>query len=213
MPMCLRGLILSAGRISTLLLMTLAGLVGCADNSEQLLQLQKQNQQLQSQLRQTEQTISEKQDSIKQQKEQINELSGLGPKRLETLFVVQKIKLGRYTGGSNLDDKPGHDGIKVYLIPQDDQGRTVTAAGRIEVKIFDLAQEDEQLLASYAFGPAQAKKLWQSGALANHYSITCPWQDSLPSADEVIVRVKFVDYLTGKTFTATKQCQIILAQP
>ena len=213
MPMSLRGSILSAARMGTLLLVVLGVLTACADNAEQLLQAQKQNQQLHSQLQQAEQTIADKQATIDRREEQISTLSGLGPERLNLLFAVEKIKLGRYTGGANLDDKPGQDGIRVYIIPQDAQGRTVTAAGRIEVEIFDLAQKDEFLLASYAFGPAEAKKLWESGALANHYHISCPWKESLPSADEVTVRVKFVAYLTGQTFTATKQCRIVLPQP
>ena len=192
------------------LLAVLAVLVGCANKDQQLLELQTQNSELRQQLRQSQQTIETQEDNIRRQTEQISNLSRLGPERLEVLFKVERIKLGRYSDGTNLDGKPGDDGLKVYIIPQDEAGRTVTAAGSIEIDVFDLADKSAPLLMNYSFSPAEAKKHWFSGGLANHYDITCPWKDTLPSGDEVTVRVKFTDYLTGQTFTATKQCHVSL---
>ena len=186
----------------------LAVFIGCANKDTQLLEAHNKNRQLRHQLRQSEQTIETQQDTINQQAEQITSLSELGPERLDVLFRVARIKLGRYSGGTNLDDTPGDDGVRVYIIPQDDAGQTVTAAGSIEVDVFDLADKDELLLMSCSFSPAQAKQHWHAGALANHYQLTCPWKDALPSGSEITIRVKFTDYLTGQTFTATKQCQI-----
>lgn len=182
--------------------------VGCTNKDARLLEAQDQNRQLSQQLRQSQQTIEAKQDQISRQSEQIENLTDLGPKRMDVLFTVDRIKLGRYSGGTSLDDMPGDDGVKVYIIPQDDAGRTVTAAGSIEVNVFDLAEKDAPLLMSYSFSAEKVRKHWHSGGLANHYAITCPWKDALPSGNEITIRVKFVDYLTGQTFTATKQCQI-----
>ena len=193
---------------SVLLLAALVGLAGCADKTDPLLQLKSENRQLQRQLSQTQQTLAEKQDTLSQRDQQISELLKLGPQRVEVLFQVDGIKLGRYTGGTNLDDKPGHDGVRVYLIPQDNAGRTVTASGSIDIDVFDLALKDQPLLMSYSFTPEQAKQQWRSGSLANHYSITCPWKDTVPSGNELTIRVSFGDHLTGQTFTATKQCTI-----
>ena len=195
---------------SLALLLSLTILAGCANKDEQLLELQTQNRQLRRQLRQSGQTIDAQQDTIHRQTEQIDNLSKIGPQRLELLFKVERIKLGRHSGGTKLDSQPGDDGIRVYIVPQDDAGRTVTAAGSIDIDVFDLADKRESLLMSYSFSPAEARKHWRSGGLANHYSITCPWKDAVPSGSEVTVRVKFVDYLTGQTFTATKQCPIRL---
>ena len=190
------------------LLAVLTILAGCANKNEQLMELQTRNRELRQQLRLSEQTIDTQKDTIRRQTEQINNLSELGPERLQVLFKVERIKLGRYSGGTKLDDMPGDDGIRVYITPQDEAGRAVTAAGSINVGVFDLAEKSQPLLMSYSFSPAEAKKHWHSGGLANHYSITCPWKDALPSGDEVTVRVKFIDYLTGQTFTAIKQCRI-----
>jgi hypothetical protein len=189
-------------------LVLLVAFVGCANKDALLAEAQTQNSELRQQLRQSQQTTEAQQDTIDRQAEQIRNLSELGPARLDMLFKVQRIKLSRYSGGANLDENPGDDGVRVYIIPQDDAGRTVTAAGSIEVNVFDLAEKDAPLLMSYSFSPAQAKQHWHAGGLANHYNITCPWKDALPSANEITIRVKFIDYLTGQSFTATKQCPI-----
>ena len=190
------------------LLAVLTILAGCANKNEQIMELQARNRELRQQLRQSKQTIDSQENTIRRQNEQIDNLSELGSERLAVLFTVERIKLGRYSGGTKLDDMPGDDGIRVYITPQDEAGRSVTAAGSISVDVFDLAEKSQPLLMSYSFSPTEAKEHWYSGGLANHYSIICPWKDSLPAGDEVTVRVKFIDYLTGQTFTATKQCRI-----
>lgn len=189
-------------------------LAGCVSQSKPSADLLVRNSRLESELRQARQTIDVQQGAIKELQAQADTLSELGSDdRLEHLFQVDKISLGRYTGGTKLDDEPGDDGVRVYLTPQDADGRTVTAAGSVEIEVFDLAVKDEPLLMTYSFDVAQAKEHWQSGALANHYNFTCPWKENPPAGDEVTIRVTFTDYLTGKTLTATTQCSIQLNLP
>ena len=192
------------------LLAGLAILAGCGAKKEPLTQLEQENLQLARELRQAKQTINDQQEALKQKDEQIVTLSQLEPEQLKVLllFAVDKIKLGRYTGRTNPDKKDGDDGVRVYLIPQDQASRTVTAAGSVEIDVFDLRQKEESLLMSYSFTAAQAKDHWQSGGLANHYSFMCPWKETQPIGNEIIVHVKFVDYLTGRTFTASKKCKL-----
>jgi len=186
----------------------LMSLAGCAAKTDEVLELQRDNRELHRQLREHKQTISAQQEALRGKDEQISRLLKLGPKRMEALFAVEKIILSRYTGGFNLDKTGGDHGVRVYMIPQDQAGRTVTAAGSVEIDVFDLARKDQSLLMSYSFTAAQAKEHWQSGALANHYSFTCPWKDKEPLGDEITIHVKFVDYLSGRSFTASKQCPI-----
>ena len=193
------------------LMLVLAGLVilaGCGAKKEPLTQLEQENLQLARELRQAKQTISDQQEALRQKDEQIVTLSQFKPEQLKVLFAVDKIKLGRYTGQTNPDKKNGDDGVRVYLIPQDQASRTVTAAGSVEIDVFDLRQKEESLLMSYSFTAAQAKDHWQGGGLANHYSFMCPWKETQPIGNEIIVHVKFVDYLTGRTFTASKKCKL-----
>ena len=203
----------SISRLQTrwLVVGTLAGLLslaGCAVKTDEVLELQREKQELLGRLRQAEGTIAEQRETLKRKDEQISSLSELGPERLEVLFAVEKIELGRYTGGTNLDEKVGDDGVRVYMIPKDQAGRTVTAVGSVEIDVFDLARKEESLLMSYSFTAAKAKEHWQSSGLANHYSFTCPWKDKEPLGEEITIHVKFVDYLSGRSFTATKQCRI-----
>ncbi len=202
----------SISRLQVGRLVVLAGLVslaGCAVKTDEVLELQRDNRELHRQLRQAKETISAQHETLSRRDEQISSLLELGPgRRLAELFVVEKIKLSRYTGGFNPDKTGGDDGVRVYVIPQDEGGRTVTAAGSVEIDVFDLAQKEESLLMSYSFTAAQAKEHWQGGGLANHYSFTCLWKDALPTGNEITIRVKFVDYLTGRIFTATKQCSV-----
>ena len=190
---------------------TLAGLMslaGCTVKTDEVLELQRDKFKLQRQLQRAEETIAEQQKTLRQKDEQISTLADLAPEQLEVLFTVEKIVLGRYSGGTNLDKKGGDDGVRVYLIPQDQSGRTVTAAGSVEISVFDLARKQDSLLMSYSFTAAKAKEHWQSSSLANHYSFTCLWKDRQPLGDEITIHVKFVDYLSGRSFRATKQCKI-----
>ena len=194
-----------------LIIGTLAGLMslaGCTLKTDEVLELQRDKFKLQRQLQRAEETIAEQQKTLRQKDKQISTLADLAPEQLEVLFTVEKIVLGRYSGGTNLDQKGGDDGVRVYLIPQDQSGRTVTAAGSVEIDVFDLARKEESLLVSYSFTAAKAKEHWQSSGLANHYSFTCPWKDKEPLGEEITIHVKFVDYLSGRSFTATKQCRI-----
>ena len=195
-----------------LVLAGLAILTGCGAKKEPLTQLEQENLQLARELRQAKETIGDQQEALNQKDEQIATLLQFKPEQLKVLFAVDKIKLGRYTGGTNPDKKDGDDGVRVYLIPQDQDGRTVTAAGSVEIDIFDLRQKEDSLIMSYSFTAAQAKEHWQGGGLANHYSFICPWKETKPTRNEINVHVKFVDYLTGRTFTASKKCKVRIAR-
>ncbi|MHC4295419.1 MAG: hypothetical protein ACYSTL_07520 [Planctomycetota bacterium] len=146
------------------------------------------------------------------QEKQIRTLRGLGEKRLEKLFYVERIELGRYTGAADLDGKAGDDGIKVFLKPIDRAGSVVKAAGDVKIQLFDLGIEPpDNLIGEYEWTPGQIAKQWSSGFVAYHFSFECPWKGSAPQHDEITVRVEFTDYLTGKTFTAQKLCKVKLA--
>ena len=149
-------------------------------------------------------------ETITAQGTQIETLQALGPKRLDKLFYVTSIKLGRYTGGVDLDGKEGDDGIRVYLIPQDADGHTLKAAGNVRVQLFDLAAEEkDRMIATYTFTVETIGKNWAGGFLTKHYKFDCPWKTP-PARAEITVRASFTDYLTGKDFTAQKLCKVDL---
>ena len=147
------------------------------------------------------------------QKKQISSLANLGQgKRLEKLFHVEKIHLGRHTGGIDTDGEFGHDAIKVYLLPTDRSGSTVKAAGSVKIQVFDLALPAERnLIGQYEWSVDEISKCFSGGFMTYHFSFVCPWKKTtLPVHEQLTVRVEFLDYLTGKTFTAQKACKVKL---
>ncbi|MGB2821663.1 MAG: hypothetical protein WBF17_11820, partial [Phycisphaerae bacterium] len=143
---------------------------------------------------------------------QVENLLALGEKRLEKLYLVQRIRLGSATGGINLDEDPAHDGVKVFLEPIDQHGSVIKAPGEVTIQLYDLAApEKENLLGEYRFGLDETAGHWSSGFLAYHYSFVCRWKSAPPGHEEVTVRVEFLDYLTGRKHTAQKLCKVALA--
>ncbi len=146
------------------------------------------------------------------QQKQIQTLMKLGDKRLEKLFHVAKIELGRYTGGLDTDGKEGHDAIKVFLRPLDKSGSVIKAAGRVKIQLYDLAEKPgENLLGEYVWDVDEISGHWSSAAFTYHYSFECPFKSRKPDHEEITVRAEFTDYLTGKTFSAQKVCKIRLS--
>ena len=135
--------------------------------------------------------------------QRINTLMALGDKRLEKLPHVARIELGRHSGGTDVDGADGDDAVKVYVIPFDQDGTAIKAAGEMTVQLYDLAAEpDATFLGEYRWDVDALRKQWSSGFMSYHYSLECPWLSGPPAHDEVTVRVTFVDYLTGETFAA-----------
>jgi len=168
--------------------------------------------QAQAELRKLQQDKSKLQAIIVEQHGRLQSLSALGDKRLEHLFHVQRIALGRHTGPVDLDGRPGDDAVKVYLRPVDQDGSIIKAAGDVKIQLFDLAADPkDNLIGQYEWTVDQIGKHWSSGFMTYHFSFACPWQPDPPEHDEITIRVEFTDYLTGKVLTAQKLCKVALA--
>jgi hypothetical protein len=142
---------------------------------------------------------------------QVAALQDLGDKRPGKLFYVQRVEIGSYTGGVDLDGQDGHDGIKVFLQPIDQHGSPIKAAGEATVQLYDLAApKEDNLIAEHRLTADELAKKWSSGFLVYHYSFVCRWKPHPPKHRDVTVRVAFLDYLTGKTFTAQTVCSVDL---
>lgn len=174
---------------------------GCADAGRRV-------GELTDHLHRSEQTITALRAELaeckhvrRRQAEQITTLQGLGPQRLENLVTVDRIALGRFTGGYDGDGDGDADGVKVFLRPIDADGVPLKAAGEVTIALFDLPGEGEKL-AEHRFGVDRLGEHFRHGPLIYHYSFECPWSDRPPSAGEVTVRAAFVELLTGRTFSA-----------
>ena len=105
----------------------------------------------------------------------------------------------------------------MYVKPIDQHGSVLKAAGQVTIELYDLAANpNENLIGKYEWTVDETAKRWFSGFVSYHYTFECPWPSSPPKHRQITVRVSFVDYLTGKTFTAQKLCKVNLpaaAQP
>jgi len=164
--------------------------------SAQIERLIQENTDLQKQIEQSE-------SENKQFKQQIQVLSGL-PKevKLENLNLLDKIKIGRYTGFFDKDDDGKKEKLIVYIQPVDKQGDTIKVAGAVDVQLWDLNKTDsEALLDEWRVEPDELKKLWFATLITINYRLTFDVADKIESMEEPLtVKVTFTDYLTGKVF-------------
>jgi hypothetical protein len=136
-------------------------------------------------------------------KTQVRVLSGV--RRGISFEDLHNLRSVRITGYTNLYDKD-QDGRKekliVYIQPIDKQGDVVKAPGSVEVQLWDLNnKENEALLGEWTVRPDKLKKLWFSAILGTNYRLTFDVADKVRQFEgPLTVKVKFSDYLTGRTF-------------
>jgi hypothetical protein len=136
----------------------------------------------------------------------------LPQERLEKLFTTHGLKLGRLTGGADLDPaKPGDEGIKVYVTPTDETGEPIKAAGSFVVEAFDLAAKPPEI-GKWTFDLDATRKSWNGALMSHHYVLICPWQTP-PGHEEITIKVTFHDELTGREFHAQQVVKIHPPRP
>lgn len=182
---------------------------GCQKNNEkaelivQMEQLTQQNEQLQEQIDQTK-------TENKELQKRVQVLSALpGDARVENLYSVQQIKIGRLSGFFDKDKDGKREKIIVYITPVDKQGDGIKAAGTANVQLWDLNKTNgEALLGEWDVEPDKLKKAWFKTVLAVNYRLAFDIPDTVKSFDEQLtVRITFTDYLSGRVFKEQKVIQ------
>lgn len=189
---------------SHLLLMVLAIIAGCEPSQQRIDALTAERNRLADQNRALTARLADANGQIAALQKQNTSLLGLGEKRLDRIPQVVRIDIGSLTGGYGREGSGPDKGVKVFLTPVDKEGSILKAPGSFTIRLFDLAAgAKEVLLGECRYDLDETAKRWFSGFLTYHYSFECPWGPAgPPKHDQVTVRVEFVDYLTGKTFTA-----------
>jgi len=159
------------------------------------------------QLKDKAQKLEDQNKALTQQRDdlqaRVDTLMNVGGQRLAAIPQVTKVEIGQWTAGYSAARGKGHDSVKVYLIPVDASGTALKAPGSLTIRLFDLAApQGQELVGQCQLTPAELDKQWFSGAfMAYHYSVVCPFT-RIPQHKDVTVRIEFVDYVTGKTFSA-----------
>ena len=186
--------------------------LACGSPSGANITLRKQNQDLRDRIATLTTAREADAATIKGLQEKVGFLPTLPQARLEKLFTVHGIKLGRLTGGADLDRaKPGDEGLKIYAYPTDDDGESFKAAGSFVVEAFDLAANPAEV-GKWTFDTDAARKCWNGVALSHQYVLTCPWQKPV-THEELTVKVTFRDELTGREFHEQEVVKVKLPPP
>ena len=171
--------------------------------------VRKQNQQLEGQIAKLKQEVAARDATIRGLNQRVGTVPTLEPARLDRLFTVHAMKLGRLTGGADLDgSKPGHEGFKVYAVLLDQHGDEIKSAGTFVVEAFDLASGQPTRLGRWEFGLDQAQSNWHSFLMRYEYVLTCPWQGATPRKQDITVRATFTDELTGREFVEQRVAKV-----
>jgi hypothetical protein len=184
-------------------------LTGCGGPNTASIEVRKQNQSLLDEIASLKRAREADAATIRGLQQRIGTLPTLPQERLEKLFTVHSLQLGRLTGGADLDrSKAGDEGIKVYATPTDDDGEPLKAAGTFVVEAFDLAAKTAEL-GKWTFDLDATRKSWNGAVLSHQYVLSCPWQKP-PRHDEVTIKVTFRDELTGREFHQQKVVKVRL---
>ncbi|HMB95632.1 MAG TPA: hypothetical protein VKK61_06295 [Tepidisphaeraceae bacterium] len=178
---------------------------GCTGTPNQPnIELRKQIQSMQAQIADLQRQHDADVATIRSLQQKIGTVPTLPQAELDKLFTVHGIEFGRLTGEANWDpNNPGDEGLKVYVVPIDDAGQPLKAAGSFVIEVFDLAKKSDNLVSKYKFEIDDAKKNWFGHALLYTYVFSCPWQHP-PQHHDLTLRVTFHDELTQREFEAQK---------
>jgi cell division protein FtsB len=174
-----------------------AGTGGKTSSSQQVQQLTEQKADLQKQL---EQARTDN-DRLRKQVEGISSLPG--DKRVDAVYHLQAVKIGRFTNLYDNDKDGTKEKLIVYVQPIDETGDVIKAAGAAEVQLWDLnKKEGGALLAQWRVEPNEIKKLWFNSIAMTCYRLTFDVSAVVKKfEDELTVTVTFTDYLSGSAFT------------
>ncbi len=194
-------------RPSCLLLLPLAGIIAMSGGCSLLrkpdkanIELRKQNQELQARLAESQRTSEADAARLRSIEGRAEPLPTLPRERLAKLFTAHDIKLGRLTGGADLDPaKPGQEGLKIHVTPLDETGDPIKAAGAFTVEAFDLSQDQGVKIGTWTIDAAAARENWSSVLNRYEYVFSLPWQMP-PMTTSLHLDVTFDDELTQRRF-------------
>lgn len=186
----------------------LAG-AGCGSPSRANTELRKENQQLQSELTRLRQQHEADQRTVAGLRDRSGSVPTLPATRLAQLFTTAGIEFGRLTGGADLDpNKPGDEGLAVYIVPVDQTGDRLKAAGSFDIDAFDLDDPQHPLVGHWHIDVEHARAAWTDIMLEYGYVFTLPWQERIPRHPNLTVKATFLDELTQTPFTAQRVVKI-----
>ena len=178
---------------------------GCGGSpSKANIELRKQNQQLQSQIDNLNRRHDADQATIRGLQSRATTVPVLPEDQIDQLFTTAGLKFSNLTGGYRPDPNiPGDTMLKIYVVPIDQSGDKLKAAGTFHVDLFDLALPSNNNIGSWDFDLNQTKADWYGSGLLYTYVLDCPWKTP-PVHAKLMAHVTFTDALTHAVFSVDK---------
>ncbi len=182
-------------------------LCGCFGPSKANTDLRKENQELQQRVWNLERA---RQGDL--QRIAAIELPSTRPtlpySEMQKLYTAHGLTFGSLTGGYKQNERDErYAGVVVYVVPTDDEGQILKAAGRFDISVFDLAVPEKPLVARRAFSLDEAKAAWNGRALLYNYVLQVPFATP-PQHNDLLVRVEFTDELTGRKIISERKATL-----
>ena len=188
---------------------------GCGGPNQANIVVRKQNQELRDEIDRLNRVHQADVAQVRSLQEQTGKPPGdqLPTDRIDKLFTTHGLKLGRLTGGAKLNPQSSaDDAVKVYVVPTDDFGQPLKAAGSFVIEVFDLNEPEKPLLARREFSTDEARKQWFGEALLYEFVLACPLSTA-PKHNEVTVKVSFTDELTRRRFDVQQVVRVTPPDP
>ena len=148
------------------------------------------------------------------QRKHLQDAKGKCPSTGGTVLFVQKITLGRATGGYRQNDaSEADDALLVMLEPRDADDSTIKAPGSAKIEVFEVTTAGlKSFLSAWDFAPRELRRLWESPLIGGAgYRLVLPWK-AYPTTERIRIVVHFTT-LDGQAFEAEKEATVRLLAP
>jgi hypothetical protein len=200
----------------------LLGPAGCGKPNAANIALRKENQDLRDRVAELERRVTAADATIAALQAGSPGVEQLPAARMQQLFTTHGLQFGRLTGtieaatqsggvgdASDSTASPPADVLRVQVVPTDQDGQPLKAAGAFEVAVFELTSAGtSKTLGEWAFDVDRARQSWVGGGLMYDYLLKCPLTAPLPTDRELTLRISFTDELTRRRFDAQKTFRV-----
>src|SRR5581483_1268603 len=133
----------------------------------------------------------------------------LPPEQAAQLYGLQRIVLGRLTGGYDEDNIPGDEALQVIVEPRDGADHLLKTPGNLHVTVLEIHPQGlKKPLDSWDFDAEKLRKHWKSGLISSGYVLVLPWHN-WPQFENLRVVVQFM-LSDGRMFEADKDVKVRL---
>lgn len=141
---------------------------------------------------------------------QVKTLQGIDDEqRRQEIDSLVRVDISKRSGLYDKNNDGSKETLVVYVEPIDSAQDRVKAAGQVHIELWNLdaAAVQGAMLAKWDIAAADVRKLWADTVMIRGYRFQFPIDGILKGQEkDLVVKVRFVDYVMGKTFDA--QCSI-----